>query len=94
MVPSHTRPVIGEKRIQQLLTIYRDGIAFIHDHTLRFMNRGYYVDDVIHAVMSSFPQRLLDSDYLTEYYGTIEWSIRAVFAGYMVRACFFPFLSS
>merc|ERR1719229_1602630 len=34
LVPSHTRPVVGEEKIQQLLTAYRDGISYTHDQTI------------------------------------------------------------
>jgi len=40
LVPSHTRPLRGEKKIYETLTNYRDAIQFVHDQTIRWMNRG------------------------------------------------------
>ena len=40
MVPQHTRPVAGEDVIMDILTAYRDGIQFVRDQTIRYMNKG------------------------------------------------------
>ena len=40
MVPSHTRPVIGAAEIDSVLGVYRDAVLFVHDQTVRLMNRG------------------------------------------------------
>ncbi len=40
LAPSHTRPVSGEDHIQEILTAYRDAIQFVHDQTIRGMNKG------------------------------------------------------
>ena len=40
MVPQHTRPVAGEEVIKEILTAYRDGIQFVRDQTIRYMNKG------------------------------------------------------
>ena len=40
MVPQHTHPVHGEDIIMDILTCYRDAIQFIHDQTVRYMNKG------------------------------------------------------
>ena len=31
----------------------------------------------------SLPPHLADHPYLTEYYGTVEWSVKAVYHGYL-----------
>ena len=35
LVPSHTQPIYGEHAIRELLTVYRDGISYVHDQTIR-----------------------------------------------------------
>ena len=35
LVPSHTQPIYGEHAIHELLTVYRDGISYVHDQTIR-----------------------------------------------------------
>ena len=39
-VPSHTRPVLGERRVHEVLTVYMAGVQYVHDQTVRRMNEG------------------------------------------------------
>jgi alkyl sulfatase BDS1-like metallo-beta-lactamase superfamily hydrolase len=39
IVPSHTRPVEGQQNVYNVLTTYRDGVAYIYDHTIRNKQR-------------------------------------------------------
>ena len=41
LVPSHTRPVVGAGEVDSVLSVYRDAVLFVHDQTVRLMNRGY-----------------------------------------------------
>jgi alkyl sulfatase BDS1-like metallo-beta-lactamase superfamily hydrolase len=81
LVPSHTRPVTGREQISELLTAYRDAIQFVHDQTIRGMNRGLTPDELVEVV--KLPPHLRDHPYLRELYGTVEWSVRSVFTGYL-----------
>ena len=40
LVPAHTQPLEGEQEIRDVLTAYRDAIQFVHDQTVRLMNKG------------------------------------------------------
>lgn len=40
LVPCHTRPLVGHDAIAETLTAYRDAIQFVHDQTVRGMNKG------------------------------------------------------
>ncbi|WP_420428400.1 alkyl sulfatase dimerization domain-containing protein [Algiphilus sp.] len=79
LVPSHTRPLSGKEQIHQTLTDYRDGIRFVYDQTVRLMNQGATPDEI--AEQLTLPPHLAESPYLQEFYGTVEWSARSVFAG-------------
>lgn len=81
LVPSHTRPVVGEAEIAETLTAYRDAIQFVHDQTVRWMNLGLTPDEIVEKV--KLPPHLKDHPFLLEHYGTVEWSVRGVFDGYM-----------
>jgi len=81
LVPSHTRPLKGAKKIYATLTNYRDAIQFVHDQTIRLMNQGLTPDEIVERV--KLPAHLARLPYLHEYYGTVEWSIRAVYNGYL-----------
>ena len=42
LLPLHTKPIVGKEEINRVLTIYRDAIQYIHDQTVRIMNKGKY----------------------------------------------------
>ena len=46
LIPHHGHPVEGADKISKLLTDYRDAIQFVHDQTLRYMNKGYTPDEI------------------------------------------------
>ena len=46
MVPSHGPPVCGPENIQRLLLNFRDAIQFTHDQTIRWMNKGYTMEEL------------------------------------------------
>jgi len=81
LVPSHTRPIFGEAEIFQTLTDYRDAIQFVHDQTIRAMNNGLTVDEIVELV--KLPPHLADKPYLQEFYGRVDWSVRSIFNGYL-----------
>ena len=81
LAPSHTRPVSGANRIEEILTAYRDAIQYVHDQTIRGMNRGLTPDELVGSVQ--LPPHLRDHPYLQEFYGTVEWSVRSIFSGYL-----------
>lgn len=81
LVPSHTRPVSGAAKIEEILTAYRDAIQFVHDQTIRGINHGLTPDELVETV--KLPPHLRDHPYLTEFYGTVEWSVRSIFSGYL-----------
>ena len=77
LVPHHTRPLIGAEEIYQVLTNYRDAIQFVHDQTIRWMNKGLTPMEIVEKV--KLPPHLARQPYLHEYYGTVAWSVRAIF---------------
>ena len=81
LVPSHTRPISGADAIADLLTCYRDAIQFVHDQTVRLMNKGYHPDEIAHLI--KLPAHLANHPYLLEFYGTVEWSSKGVFNSYL-----------
>jgi len=81
LVPSHTVPVSGEAEVAALLTDYADAIRFVHDQTIRGLNRGMGPDELVRSVR--LPEHLREHPWLQEFYGTVEWSVRNVFNGYL-----------
>ena len=78
--PSHTLPFSGDSALETL-TIYRDGIQFIHDQTIRLMNQGMHPEEIIENI--ELPSAVANSPYLQEFYGTVRWSVKSIFNGYL-----------
>ena len=81
LIPHHGRPVEGADRIDELLIDYRDAIQFVHDQTLRHMNKGYTPEEIAEIVV--MPERLRDHPWLGEFYGSYKHAVPAVYAGYL-----------
>ena len=82
MVPLHGRPVSGQDRVEEVLRMTRDGIAYIHDQTVRWMNKGLTPDELVEKV--KLPPHLAGyTPYLREYYGTVKHSVRQIYNGYL-----------
>ena len=81
LVPSHTQPITGADKIENILRDYADGVRFVHDQTIRYMNQGLLPDEIVEKVV--LPGHLSDSPYLKEFYGRVDWSVRNIFNGYL-----------
>jgi alkyl sulfatase BDS1-like metallo-beta-lactamase superfamily hydrolase len=79
MVPSHTRPVEGQQNVYNILTSYRDGIAYIYDQTIRNINKGLDPEDLAQQV--KLPPYLANNSWLQERYGQISWMPRGIYSG-------------
>ena len=79
LVPSHTRPLFGKEIIQNTLTVYRDGIQYVYDQTIRYMNKGLTAYEIVEKV--HLPQNLKNEPYLQEFYGKVSWSVINIFHG-------------
>jgi alkyl sulfatase BDS1-like metallo-beta-lactamase superfamily hydrolase len=81
MIPCHTRPVCGAARVNETLSDYRDAIQYVHDQTIRWINRGLLPDQIVARVQ--LPPHLAAKPYLREYYGTVAWSVKNICNGYL-----------
>ncbi len=81
LVPSHTLPVSGEQQVAELLRDYRDAIQFVHDQSIRGINRGMGPDELVQFV--TLPPHLKNHPWLQEHYGRVAWSVRNIFNGYL-----------
>jgi len=78
VVPSHTRPVAGGAAARAALTAYRDGIKSILDLTIQGMKQGERPDELVQHV--KLPPDLAGNPYLQEFYGSVEWTVRGIYA--------------
>jgi len=81
LVPSHGRPLSGAKLIASRLTNYRDAIQYVHDQTIRGINRGASADELAREI--KLPPHLASDPYLQPYYGNVAFSVRSIFSGYL-----------
>ncbi len=69
------------ENVREVLTDYRDAIRFVLNQTLRGMNKGLTPDELVQFVR--LPASLANREYFREYYGTVEWSVRSIYCGYL-----------
>ena len=81
LVPSHSRPVIWKDNVYDALTDYRDAIQFVHDQTVRYINKGLLPDEIVARI--NLPPHLRSSPYLQEFYGSVSSYVRSIFSGYI-----------
>ena len=80
LYPSHTKALEGPE-VMETLTLYRDAIQYVHDQTIRLMNQGLYPDQIVEMI--ELPDEIANSPFLKEFYGTIRWSVKSIFNGYL-----------
>lgn len=81
IIPSHTEIIRGDKEGYEILTAYRDAIQYVHDQTVKGMNKGLTPNELAEQI--HLPPHLKNHPWLQEYYGKVSWSVRTVFDGYM-----------
>jgi uncharacterized sulfatase len=79
LAPGHTMPVFGAEQIRDTLTAYRDAIRFVVDKSVEGMDAGLSIDDLVASV--KLPERLASKPYLQEFYGSVEYAVRAFYSG-------------
>lgn len=81
LAPGHTKALFGAAKIKETLTDYRDAIRHVVDETRNGMDAGLTIDELAHSV--KLPSHLAEKPYLREYYGRVDFSVRAYFVGTM-----------
>lgn len=81
LLPGHTKAVIGSRQVETTLKNYRDALEYVLTETLQGMNEGLTPDELVERVR--LPEPLASLPYLQEYYGTVEWSVRSIYTGYL-----------
>ena len=79
--PGHTKAVFGADEIRDVLGDYRDAIRHVVDATRAGMDAGLTIDELAHNV--KLPPELAGKPHLREYYGRVDFAVRAYFVGTM-----------
>lgn len=78
---SHGWPRWGSEHITEYMSFHRDGYKYLHDQTVRLMNKGYTAAEI--AEIIELPSSLSDKWYNRGYYGTMAHNARAVYQRYL-----------
>lgn len=81
LLTGHMEMISGPEQIHEVLTNYRDAIDFVLKETLRLMKAGLTLNEIVENV--KLPEKWQNCAYLQEYYGTVGWSVRAIYNGYV-----------
>jgi alkyl sulfatase BDS1-like metallo-beta-lactamase superfamily hydrolase len=76
VLPGHGEALEGSGRIAEALSRLRDAIRYVHDETVRGMNEGKGVFQLMQEI------KLPPGLQMDETYGTVAWSVRGIYEGY------------
>ena len=83
LAKSHGRSVVGREASAEHLLNYRDVIAWTHDQTVRFMNKGYVPDQIVEHLGEMPPHLRAYETTGTEGYGTFAQGSRSIYSWYL-----------
>ncbi len=78
---SHGWPRWGQEDIREYMAFHRDAYKYLHDQTVRLMNRGYTAAEIAEVI--ELPASLSAKWYNRGYYGTMAHNSRAVYQRYL-----------
>ena len=76
VVPSHLNPVSDPDYIMQELVRMRDAVQYVHDETVKGMNAGKTVHELMAEI--SLPPELA----LTQKHGRVSWAVKSIWEYY------------
>ncbi|WP_420124159.1 alkyl/aryl-sulfatase [Nakamurella sp.] len=78
---SHHWPTWGNERIVEFLSLQRDLYAYLHDQTLRLMNKGLTGPEIAEVLV--LPPALERAWHTHGYYGSVSHNVKAVYQRYL-----------
>ena len=78
---SHHWPTWGRERAIEYLSLQRDLYAYLHDQTLRLLNRGLVGSEI--AEVMQLPPALEQAWHARGYYGSVSHNVKAIYQRYM-----------
>ncbi|BAH52562.1 alkyl/aryl-sulfatase [Rhodococcus opacus] len=78
---SHHWPTWGAERVVEFLSSQRDLYAYVHDQTLRLMNKGFTGPEI--AEQMQLPPALENTWSARGYYGSVSHNVKAVYQRYL-----------
>lgn len=81
MFVSHGWPRWGQENVAEFMAHHRDAYKFLHDQTIRLMNKGYTASEIAEVI--ELPSPLANKWYNRGYYGTMPHNAKAVYQRYL-----------
>ncbi|MBY9067519.1 MBL fold metallo-hydrolase [Hyphomonas sp. WL0036] len=81
MFVSHGWPRWGQDEITDFMSHHRDAYKYLHDQTVRLMNKGYTASEIAEVI--ALPDALASKWYNRGYYGTMSHNSKAVYQRYL-----------
>ncbi|BCJ37504.1 MBL fold hydrolase [Actinocatenispora thailandica] len=78
---SHHWPTWGTEKIRTFLGLQRDLYAYLHDQTLRLLNKGYTGIEIAERI--ELPPALQNVWHTHGYYGSVSHNVKAIYQRYM-----------
>jgi uncharacterized sulfatase len=76
VVGGHTAPILNDAI--EVLTNYRDAIQYVYDKTIEGASNFMTPDELVEY--AALPEKYTKLDYLGDYYGSVEGTIRDIYA--------------
>ena len=78
---SHHWPIWGNERIVEFLATQRDLYAYLHDQTLRLLNKGLVGAEIAEEIV--LPPALESAWHTHGYYGSVSHNVKAIYQRYL-----------
>ncbi|MET4166061.1 MULTISPECIES: alkyl/aryl-sulfatase [Gordonia] len=78
---SHHWPTWGRERVVEYLSIQRDIYAYLHDQTLRLLNKGLTGPEIAEEI--TLPPVLENAWSARGYYGSVSHNVKAIYQRYL-----------
>ena len=82
LLGSHLVPISGKEKIKKTVTKYRDLVQWINDQSIRYINKGYSIEE-LKAQFTEIPEYLENGSFSDEIYGSVRHIAPQIFTGLM-----------
>lgn len=81
LIGQHHWPTFGQSALRQYLEVQRDLYKFVHDQTVRLINRGLTPHEIAEEL--HLPDTLEQHWHIRGYYGALKHNVKAIYQFYM-----------
>ncbi|MFX0087714.1 MAG: alkyl sulfatase dimerization domain-containing protein, partial [Candidatus Hodarchaeota archaeon] len=82
LAPGHGQLIEGKARVRDILSTTSEALHFLHDEVIKRMNQGKWFEQIYHEMISIYPDKFRNHDYLSPIYGCYQFAIHAIYRLY------------